>query len=458
MTSAAPGAPIARATVDAKGWLIEADEPLAELQRRCGGDLPGAIAIPELRELLDKSRQYRLKLARMIEAFDGTEIIRAWVEVGPEGDDGESGFAIEVANWKTASPADEDNAAETEDALAFDRQFSEITARLDAKQNLLAVHGNSAEVAEQAKRMRAAIGRHWTETLEFPGVAHEQPLHWRLLDKAICRFEGSPRDWRVRLVPLGQPEAGSNGFELHLVAETRGPPPQAGEQEKPPEPLIGPALAPALRQPIARIIANAETIRSQLAGPLSEDYSNYAADIADAGKHLLGLLDDLSDLEIIESEGFEPAPDRIDLADVAHRAAGILAMRASEKKIALALPKKGQSAPAVGEFRRVMQVLLNLLGNAIRYSPEKSTIAISLAGDGDEASITVADEGPGLSSEQQDAAFAKFERLGRSGDGGSGLGLYISRRLARAMGGELSVDSEPGKGARFTLTLPRDAS
>ena len=65
------------------------------------------------------------------------------------------------------------------------------------------------------------------------------------------------------------------------------------------------------------------------------------------------------------------------------------------------------------------------------------------------------DQGPGLSAQDQARVFEKFERLGRSGDGGSGLGLYISRRLARAMGGELSVASEPGKGARFTLVVPQ---
>jgi signal transduction histidine kinase len=68
--------------------------------------------------------------------------------------------------------------------------------------------------------------------------------------------------------------------------------------------------------------------------------------------------------------------------------------------------------------------------------------------------VTVADQGPGLSEAEREAVFEKFERLGRSGGGGSGLGLYISRKLARAMGGELSVDSAPGQGARFVLELP----
>ena len=106
----------------------------------------------------------------------------------------------------------------------------------------------------------------------------------------------------------------------------------------------------------------------------------------------------------------------------------------------------------------MLQILLNLLGNAIRYSPEGSTIWIRVEPDGDRARIVVADQGEGLSEQQQARVFEKFERLGRSGDGGSGLGLYISRRLARAMDGDLTLESAPGQGARFTLELPADTN
>ena len=79
---------------------------------------------------------------------------------------------------------------------------------------------------------------------------------------------------------------------------------------------------------------------------------------------------------------------------------------------------------------------------------------VTVEGVAGRALITVGDEGSGLSSEQARKVFEKFERLGRGGDGGSGLGLYISRKLARAMGGDLTVESTPGEGARFTLELP----
>ncbi|WP_244925481.1 sensor histidine kinase [Caenibius tardaugens] len=144
------------------------------------------------------------------------------------------------------------------------------------------------------------------------------------------------------------------------------------------------------------------------------------------------------------------------MADVARRAAGILSVRAQEKAITVQAPQEIEVLPAVGEFRRVLQVLLNLIGNAIRYSPDGSVIWLRVEREGAIARVSVIDQGPGLTKEHRSKVFEKFERLGRTGDGGSGLGLYISRRLARAMDGELLVESEPGQGARFILELPVD--
>ncbi|HCB77431.1 MAG TPA: sensor histidine kinase, partial [Erythrobacter sp.] len=274
-------------------------------------------------------------------------------------------------------------------------------------------------------------------------------------DGTKCTVEGSSRSWTAHLEPLGQPQPGSAGFVLYLTADS---PLSAGltneEAAGPDGPSFGRDLTPVLRQPINRIIANAETIRTKLAGPLADEYSSYAADIATAAQHLLALIDDLSDLEVVESDDFATAPDRIELADVARRACGILGVRAREKGITLVAPPEGESQLAIAEFRRVLQILLNLVGNAIRYSPEESQVWIRLDRIGNRALITVADQGHGLEDAQKEQVFEKFERLGRSGDGGSGLGLYISRRIARAMDGDLTVESAPGLGARFTLSVP----
>ena len=451
---------LARALSDGEDRLISADEPLARLQLRCGGELPGTIAIPALLEAVRKARRYELKLARAINAQAGEENVTAWVEVQPR-QDGEEGCEIFLRNWQSANVPPEDVDATHVLQAGINRQLAELTAMLDARQCVLSVTAEAPDLQELAAAMAAGLGSEWTGFVELDGSNHRQPLHWRLLDGAPLRAPGSQRVWRASLYPRATPGSPPDGFDLCLtsdeplpeqIAEPAAPETEAQANRR----LIGRDVAPVLRQPIARIIANAETIRTRLAGPLAGEYAEYAADIAAAGQHLLALLDDLADLEVVEAEEFHTAPDRIDLADVARRAAGILGVRAREQGIAVDAPRAGESLPAVAEFRRVLQVLLNLLGNAIRYSPANSQVWIRIESEGNRARVIVADQGPGLSIEDQARVFEKFERLGRSGDGGSGLGLYISRRLARAMGGELSVESAPGQGARFILDLPAD--
>jgi len=448
----------AGARTDSRDWLIEADEPLAGLQLRSGGELPGVIATPALLELVRKARAYGLRLARAIQAQDDHEQVTAWAEVIP--DENGEGCTIGLSNWqaKPLSGDIERRAAEARTAIA--RHLAELSARLGPQQEVLSVDACTAELGTIAQQMRDALGSPWTDFVSLEGNAHQQPLHWRLLDGARLRLSGSDRHWKAHLVPLGAAEPGSAGFELHLVADE--PPSDnvlpSGQAKPALGAAIGGDIAPVLRQPIARIIANAETIRTQLAGPLADEYSNYAADIASAGEHLLALIDDLTDLEVVEDEQFTTAPDRIDLADVARRAAGILGARARERGIAIDAPKAGEASPTIGEFRRVLQILLNVLGNAIRYSPEGSEIWLRVEQEEGRSRLIIADQGEGLSEEQQARAFGKFERLGRTGDGGTGLGLYISRRLARAMQGDLTVESAPGQGARFTLDLPADSS
>lgn len=452
------GTILALAASDANDRLLSADEPLAGLQMRCGGELPGTIAVPELLELVRKARQSCLRQARAFNAQDGSDAICAWVEVEPVPDG--TGCAIRVRSWQTAPILQDDGALGEQRRAATDRHVAELSAYLDAGQRVIAVTCDQPELAELVTTMNAGVGQVWTDFLAPENVTHQQPLHWRLLDGTRVIVPGSDRTWRVSLIPHMAPGFDPSGFELLLlsdqpagagvvvVAET-GIRPQGRS-------LVGQDLAPVLKQPIARIIANAETIRTRLAGPLPDAYAEYAGEIASAGTLLLGLLEDMADLEVVESDSFATIPDPVDLSEVARQAAGILGVRAREKGIVIEQPPSAQTLAALAEFRRVLQVLLNLIGNAIRYSPQNTRIGIHLEGAGDRARVIVADQGPGLSEHDQARIFEKFERLGRSGDGGSGLGLYISRRLARAMGGELSVESRPGEGARFILEVPAD--
>lgn len=445
MTVAAP----IRARCDAANRLVEADEPLAGVQRRCGGEIPGLIAVPSLLALVRKARRARLPLSRTIVAVDEGRAIGAWASVRPSADT----TYVEMSPWR---PMDWGVAlgesAPSEDLL---RQLAEGDLLLDAEQRILAADLRAPDLRALQAALMQGPGHFWTDFVRLDRAGQQQPLHWRLLDDVTFSVPGSLRRWRARILP----QVGG-GLELLMLPESIDRLPHELPDTITTQPawnsLLGRDLAPALRQPISRIVANAETIRTRLAGPLADEYANYAADIAEAGRHLVDLIEDIADLEAVESSDFNPAPDHIDLADCARRAAGILSVRAKECGIKVETPPALESAPAVGEFRRVLQVLLNLLSNALRYTPGGSVVQVAVGVEGRTAWVSVTDEGEGLTSQQAARVFEKFERLGRSGDGGSGLGLYISRRLARAMGGDLQVAATPGKGACFVLTLPAD--
>lgn len=450
----------ARGLTDARDWLLNADETLADLQARCGGRVPGPLAIPELLALVQQARGLGLKIARAFSAFDGEALVSGFARIDPSADTGAGGCEVLVENWQRSFQPTPEGRAYAERLDAIDRATAEVSARLDAAQRVQVLSALAPDAAALQTAAMAKPGQVWSDLVELSDISHHQPLHWRLLDGAACRIAGSPRHWRARLIPLGSDPQAPAGFELLLIADE----PLAsdgvatgdeGAGETTPTRLIGSALAPVLRQPVARIIANAETIRTRLAGPLRDEYSDYAGTIASAGQHLAAMLDDLADLEVVETPGFATVRERVDLADAARRAAGILGVKAQNREIALEVVGERGVAVASAEFRRVLQILINLIGNAVAYSPAGSTVTIAAqtAGAG-RVAVTVADEGPGVTAEQAARIFEKFERLGRDKDGGSGLGLYISRRLAEAMEGSLAVSGAEGGGALFRLELP----
>ncbi|WP_084662482.1 ATP-binding protein [Erythrobacter sanguineus] len=454
----------ARGFTDAADRLISADEALAELHQRCGGQMSGTLAIPELLALVRQGRRMGLRIAREFFAFDGEARISGFARIHPLAEAEGGGCEVLVENWQrsAASPSQGRELAERLDAI--DRATAEISARLDARQRVQVLSALAPDAAELQTAAMMAPGKVWSDLVALSGISHQQPLHWRLLDGTACQFAGSQRHWRVRLIPLGSDPQAPTGFELLLIAEEPLVAEAAGDEygqgeEATPTRLIGTALAPVLRQPVARIIANAETIRARLAGPLRDEYSDYAGTIASAGQHLAAMLDDLADLEVVETPGFATVREQVDLVDAAGRAAGILGVRAQNREIKLIVAGESSGAAAMAEFRRVLQILINLIGNAIAYSPVGSTVTITAAAaDEGRVAVSVADEGPGVTPEQAQRIFEKFERLGRDNDGGkdggSGLGLYISHRLAEAMDGSLTVESAKGGGALFTLELP----
>ena len=201
---------------------------------------------------------------------------------------------------------------------------------------------------------------------------------------------------------------------------------------------FGERLDQALRGPLAHIVDNAERLRAQPEGPLRRDYTGYAA------RHRLGRPPSARRWSTISStcrrsSGPISVPRPRRSTSPTSPAAPPACSRSAPPTAASAStrPAPARPLPATGDFTRALQILMNLITNAIRYSPEGGQVWIRTEREGDLAAIIVADQGKGIAEEDQERIFEKFERVDPNEPGGTGLGLYIARRLARAMGGDI---------------------
>jgi PAS domain-containing protein/anti-sigma regulatory factor (Ser/Thr protein kinase) len=460
MTAQPQPAPVPVAgRLDSEGRLVAADPQLAGLHRRAGGSDGGALAVPQIASLARLSRRLGIVISRGVIAADGDHDLDLWVRAAPVGE----GIDLSIEGW-TERPARLPAAApEAERQADFLRAAADWMWETDEALRLTAL--SPAAAAAIGKIPAELIGRQLTRLFKFhEGEEGALPIltalaEQRRFDDQVAELRtGSKARFRLSGVPLIDGAGRFAGFRGAAASLPRWLPMGANDPGPPAQPAdsgaFGERLDKALREPLDHIIANAETIGAQPDGPLREDYAVYAQDIAVAGRHLLELVDDLIDLQAIERPGFQPEAEPVDLAEIARRAAGLLSVRAAARSVKIDRPEEDESLPATGEFKRVLQILMNLLTNAIRYSPEGSMVWIRTEQEGDLACVIVADQGKGIDEADQARIFDKFERVDVTEPGGTGLGLYIARRLARAMGGDISVDSKPGQGARFTFTLP----
>jgi signal transduction histidine kinase len=448
---------IVSGTIDREGRLIAADPRLLALQLGAGGEPGGMFVVPSLASLARLARSLGVLVSRSVVAADGDQDLDLWVRAKPDGD----GVILSIAGWDERPASASGRLTDGNRSLDFAELESEGEWACDAHlrfktidAELIAMTGLPArEIADQPlTRLFKLIE---TEAGDIPlleGVSLREPFsdqiaELRAIPDVRFKLHGSPVT-----APSGEFAGFSGGYRL--TGRLR---PQMRKSSHPTSPLdtgLAERLDAALRNPIGRIIGNADHIGARSEGPLRQDYAGYARDIASAGRHLLGLVDDLIDLQAVERPGFRIEAESIDLADIARRAGGLLAVRAGDRSVRIDPPASNEVLPAFGDFRRVLQIMVNLVSNAVRYSPEGASVWLRCEEEGDLAAVIVADQGKGIDPADHDRIFAKFERVDQNEPGGSGLGLYISRQLARAMGGDITVDSAPGQGARFVLTLP----
>jgi len=214
-----------------------------------------------------------------------------------------------------------------------------------------------------------------------------------------------------------------------------------------------------LRTPLNAILGFSEIISQECFGPVGNArYKDYAGDIHSSGAHLLSLINDLLDIAKIEAGRMEIAPHPLDARRTFDIALKLIASKAREKGQSLTIAVDPSASALHGDERAIKQILINLVSNAVKFTPEGGRIDVvaSMARDGG-FQILVKDNGPGIPRDKLDKIFTPFSQVDNRYDrqaGGTGLGLALVRGLAELHGGRAWIESEFGKGCSVFVNLP----
>ena len=203
---------------------------------------------------------------------------------------------------------------------------------------------------------------------------------------------------------------------------------------------------------MAAVIGSARTLQHRWRELRPDQRESFLAVIADETTRLAALVGDVLDTSRIEAGTFGYAFAEVDLANVVRDSVAAAGIGQDEVRLTSELPP---TLPAVrGDAERLRQLVDNLISNAIKYSDSGGEVHVEARADDGHVVVRVRDTGPGIAPEHQAQIFEKFGRVAGNAKPGTGLGLFLSRSFAEAHGGSLAVDSAPGEGAVFTLTLP----
>jgi signal transduction histidine kinase len=211
-----------------------------------------------------------------------------------------------------------------------------------------------------------------------------------------------------------------------------------------------------LRTPLNAIIGFSDVLAERMFGELTEKQEDYLKDIIESGRHLLSLINDILDLSKIEAGRMELDLKAFHLPQALDDALLLVRERATRRRIALHKVVDERLGEIWADERKVKQVLLNLLSNALKFTPEDGRIEVNATLVDGAAAISVTDTGIGIAPEDQEAVFEEFRQVGGADKKaeGTGLGLALCRKFVELHGGRIWVKSEVGRGSTFTFTLP----
>jgi len=212
-----------------------------------------------------------------------------------------------------------------------------------------------------------------------------------------------------------------------------------------------------LRTPLNAIIGFSEVLQEKLFGDVNEKQEDYLNDIHSSGKHLLGLINDILDLSKVEAGRMELDLAKFDVASALSNAMTLVRERAQRHNVALKMTTDPELGEVMADERKLKQILVNLLTNAVKFTPDGGSIDVTARREPDGLVFAVRDTGIGIAPEDHEAVFEEFRQVGRDytkKQEGTGLGLTLTKKFVELHGGRIWVESEPGKGSTFTFTIP----
>jgi signal transduction histidine kinase/ActR/RegA family two-component response regulator len=216
------------------------------------------------------------------------------------------------------------------------------------------------------------------------------------------------------------------------------------------------SMSHELRTPLNAVIGFSEVLLERMFGELNERQDEYLHDILNSGRHLLELLNEILDLSKVEAGQMELEPSIFPLRAALEYCISLVRERASLHGIDLTLDLDPRLELINSDELRFKQVVLNLVSNAVKFTPDGGHVAVAARLRGSEVEVTVTDDGVGISAEDRERIFESFQqgRRGASREEGTGLGLTLSRRIVSLLGGKLWLESQVGVGSTFGFVMP----
>ncbi|MGB8543674.1 MAG: PAS domain S-box protein [Candidatus Acidiferrales bacterium] len=328
--------------------------------------------------------------------------------------------------------------------------------------------------AERIKGYRAEeiIGKHFSQFYLHADVEAGKPQH----ELEVAAKEGRIMDegWRVRkdgstfwahvvITALRDNQGNLRGYgkltrdmtQSKLSEEAMSQAKEAAEQSNKFKDQFLSTMSHELRTPLNAVLGFSDLLNDECYGTLNDRQHRYVNHIQTGGKHLLRLINDILDLSRIEAGRLQLAVENVAVNTCMFEAVDCL-RPLSDKKSQTVLVKPSANLSVRADATRLKQILMNLLGNAVKFTLDGGKIEVAAHQIGDVVRVEVRDTGPGIPLEEQERIFKAFQRLQQSDKSieGTGLGLAITKRLVELQGGNLGLESQPGQGSCFYFTLP----